>query len=239
MTAMTTREKITTATKPLTHWLAHYAPSTVIAVDADGEEHPIVVTKQKRKWDIVAKAVMAVDAVTVRAMSPEGLLATRTLRTIEAPVGESETAATPATAGGYDVTAVVQCVAREVREAVSDATKAMREMVSDVVREQSKMLKDMSERHSAAEKALLDAREQIMIEREERIAEREAEAERAAQQVQESEARESRELVKNVIGMAMQNPDIVKTAMGALNGSKKVPAIAAPAPTPPKVEGTS
>jgi hypothetical protein len=226
--------KKNSANRPLTHWLAHWSPTSVIAVDADGQEHPIVVTKQKRKWDIAAKAVLEVDAVTVRAMSGEGLLATRTLRTIDSPATEEETQATPATPGGYDVTAVVQCVAREVREAVSESTKQLREMLGDVVRSQAAMLKDMSERHSASEKALLDAREQIMIEREERIAEREEAAAKAEAESDKAEQREQTELVKSVIGMAMQNPDVVSKIAGAFNGkaSPKVITQAAP-PAPP------
>jgi hypothetical protein len=211
----------------------------VIAVDADGQEHPIVVTKQKRKWDIAAKAVLEVDAVTVRAMSGEGLLATRTLRTIDSPATEEETQATPATPGGYDVTAVVQCVAREVREAISESTKQLREMVGDVVRSQATMLKDMSERHSASEKALQDAREQIMLEREERIAEREEAAATAEAESEKAEKREQTELVKSVIGMAMQNPDIVKTVTGAFtNGkaAKAIPQIVTPSTPPVKTD---
>jgi hypothetical protein len=230
---MTTREAVKTAAKSLTHWLAHYQPATVIAVDEDGEEHPIKVTKQKQKWNIAAKAIESVDAVTVRLVDADNaILATRKLRTVEIVQSEEENAATPATAGGYDVTAVVQCVAREVREAVSESTRAMREMVADVVREQSKMIKDMSERHSAAEKALLEARELIMVEREERIAEREDDAAKAQAAAENLEKREQAELVKSVIGLAMQNPDVVSKVVGAFNG-KATTKVIAPAASPP------
>jgi 23S rRNA pseudoU1915 N3-methylase RlmH len=232
--------KKNSANRSITQWLAHWQPTSVIAVDADGEEHPIVVSKtQKRRWDIVAKAILEVDAVTVRAMSDEGLLATRTLRTVDPAIDEAETSATPATAGGYDVTAVVQCVAREVREAIADDRKATREMLADVLKAHTQMLKDMSERHSASEKALLDAREQIMIEREERIAEREEAAERAAAEAEKAEEKQQAELVKSVLQMAMQNPEGVKNLIGGLNGKPKIAVTASPTPKveTPKAEG--
>jgi hypothetical protein len=233
----TSREKVQVATKPITHWLAHYAPTSVIAIDADGEEHEIAITKQKRKWDIVCKAIVSLDAVSVRLMKDKAVVATRTLRTVDAPDVDAETAATPATAGGYDVTAVVQCVAREVREAISESTKQLREMVGDVVRSQSQMLKDMAERHSAAEKALLDARETLMTEREERIAEREdlaANAEAKAEaEAERTEKAQEQALVMKVIELA--GPKIMEKIASSMNGAAPAKAIA-PSPSPPVVK---
>lgn len=235
---MSAPAKKQSANRPLTHWLAHWEPTSIIAIDADGQEHPIVVTKQKRKWDIAAKAVLEVDAVTVRAMSDAGLLATRTLRTVEAGPVEEETQATPATPGGYDVTAVVQCVAKEVREAVTEAFRAAQGMHATTTSELVMMVKQLGERHSQAEKALLEAREQIIIEREERIAEREAAAEQAAERAEQEEKKEQIDLVKHVLGLAAQNPGLVKEFMGSMNGkaAKTIAVAATPAPTPPKVD---
>ena len=225
-------EKRKAATKPLTHWLAHYQPGTVIAVDEDGEEHPITITRSKQKWNIAAKAIESVDAVTVRCLDKDGgILATRKLRTVEVVQSEEEGASTPATPGGFDVTAVVSIVAKEFRE----TTAVMREMVADVVRAQAQMLKDMGERHSASEKALQDAREQIMLEREERLTEREeiaakAEAD-AADKIEREDKAQEQALVMKVLDLA--GPKIMEVVGKSMNGAAPAKTISSALPAPP------
>jgi hypothetical protein len=58
----------------LQYWLARHKPHSLIAVDEDGKEYKLSVSKKKNRWSLVIKAVAACNAVKLMAYDADGSL---------------------------------------------------------------------------------------------------------------------------------------------------------------------
>lgn len=60
----------------LQYWLARHKPHALVAVDEDGKEYKLSVSKKKNRWALVGKAVAACNAVKLMAYDEKGELVT-------------------------------------------------------------------------------------------------------------------------------------------------------------------
>lgn len=171
--------------RSIPHWLAHHKPVQVVGIDAKGVAHEIAISESMtaKKWAIAWRTLQDVGAVTARALDANGkIIATTAIRYPEEDEPDDTTAtdddddeprahaapASPATAAGYDVTAVVQCVAREVRQATREGANEMREAFSDVLTAMTEVIKLATERLASVETTMHEMQMQQIEEREAR-----------------------------------------------------------------------
>jgi hypothetical protein len=209
------------------HWLAHWKPASVVGVDVRGNEHEIVITATQKRWAVAWRALQDCEAVTARALDKRGKVIATTA--IERPDDEpteddeddgtiTDRAQAPATAPGYDIVAVVQCVAKEVREASREGYSEAKQMCEAVIKELTSVVKLATERLEAAETTVHEIQTQQI---EARRAELESESENG-------------ELVKALLPMLTDTIAKVKKTANGANGAAKPATTPASAPTTEK-----